>query len=62
MVTRGFTGRGSGGDTDKRIPPGQHLVENFPVLTAGPTPSVELADWKFTIKVGPKPHKTWTWG
>mgnify|MGYP002134013440 CR=1 FL=1 len=27
MVTRGFTGRGSGGDTSRRIPPGQHLVE-----------------------------------
>lgn len=30
MVTRGFIGRGSGGDTAARIPPGQHLVENFP--------------------------------
>ena len=28
MVTRGFTGRGSGDQSD-RIPPGQHLVEDF---------------------------------
>jgi len=61
MVTRGFTGRGSGGDHDGRIPPGQHLVENFPVLTAGPTPRIETSDWKFTVKIGPKPIKVWTW-
>ena len=61
MVTRGFTGRGSIGDQSKRIPPGQHLVDNFPVLSAGPTPSVELSDWKFTVKIGPKPTKVWNW-
>ena len=61
MVTRGFTGRGSSGDQSDRIPPGQHLVENFPVLTAGPTPSVEPSDWKFTVKIGPKPVKVWNW-
>ena len=61
MVTRGFTGRGSAGDQSKRIPPGQHLVDNFPVLSAGPTPSVELSDWKFTVKIGPKPTKVWNW-
>ena len=61
MVTRGFTGRGSGGDHEGRIPPGQHLVENFPVLTAGPTPRIETSDWKFTVKIGPKPVKVWSW-
>ncbi len=35
MVTRGFTGRGSGDQSD-RIPPGQHLVEDFPVLVGRP--------------------------
>ena len=61
MVTRGFTGRGSGGDHKGRIPPGQHLVENFPVLTAGPTPRIETSDWKFTVKIGPRPVKVWSW-
>ncbi len=61
MVTRGFTGRGSGGDQSSRIPPGQHLVEDFPVLSAGPTPHVKPSDWKFTVKVGPKPVKVWSW-
>src|SRR5262245_34411678 len=52
MVTRGFTGRQSGSELSDRIPPGQHLVDNFPVLTAGPTPRIEPADWTFTLKVG----------
>jgi DMSO/TMAO reductase YedYZ molybdopterin-dependent catalytic subunit len=48
IVNRGFQGRrrqpGVG-----LIPPGQYLVDDFPVLTAGPTPSVSLHDWDFTI-------------
>ena len=61
MVTRGFTGRRPGAEQANRIPPGQHLVEHFPVLTAGATPRIETADWKFTLKIGPRPVKTWTW-
>ena len=61
MVTRGFTGRQSGSELSDRIPPGQHLVDNFPVLTAGPTPRIDSADWTFTLKVGPRPVKAWSW-
>src|SRR6516164_7804093 len=61
MVTRGFAGHQSGSGLSDRIPPGQHLVDNFPVLTAGPTPRIEPADWTFTLKVGPHPVKAWSW-
>ena len=48
IVNRGFQGRrrqpGAG-----LIPPGQYLVDDFPVLTAGPTPTVSLDEWDFTI-------------
>ena len=44
-----------------RIPPGQHLVTDFPVLTAGPTQHVDPNSWTFTLKVGAKPIKSWTW-
>jgi DMSO/TMAO reductase YedYZ molybdopterin-dependent catalytic subunit len=48
IVNPGFQGRrrqpGAG-----LIPPGQFLVDDFPVLTAGPTPVVALEDWDFTI-------------
>ena len=61
MVTRGFTGRQSGSELSDRIPPGQHLVDNFPVLTAGPAPRIDPADWTFTLKVGPRAVKAWSW-
>src|SRR4051794_11876788 len=40
MVTRGFKARQSGSELSDRIPPGQHLVDNFPVL-------IDPADWNF---------------
>lgn len=32
-----------------RLPPGQHVVENWPVLTYGGVPRVETAKWEFRI-------------
>jgi len=61
MSTRGFTGRRNAAEVADRIPPGQYLEENFPVLSAGPTPSVSTADWSFTLKEGPKPIVKWNW-
>jgi len=61
MVTRGFTGRRGGADQQDRLPPGQHLVEDFPVLSAGPTPHVAKDNWSFTLKVGPRPVAKWSW-
>jgi|SRR5690606_30662991 len=61
MATRGFTGRGRSGSEAERIPPGQHLVEDFPVLSAGPTPRISPEKWSFTLKIGPKPVKMWSW-
>jgi DMSO/TMAO reductase YedYZ molybdopterin-dependent catalytic subunit len=59
VISRGFRGRRSEGPPD-RIPPGQHLVDDFPVLSAGPTPHTPLEDWTFTIEAGAEPV-TWTW-
>jgi DMSO/TMAO reductase YedYZ molybdopterin-dependent catalytic subunit len=61
MATRGFTRRGSATVSPERLPPGQFVTQDFPVLSAGPTPHVALADWRFTLQVGPRPVKTWTW-
>src|SRR5262245_30469661 len=61
MVTRGFTGRQHPEDQADRIPPGQHVVEDFPVLTAGPTPAIGPEKWSFTLKIGPRPVMTWNW-
>jgi DMSO/TMAO reductase YedYZ molybdopterin-dependent catalytic subunit len=43
------------------LPPGQFLVEDFPVLSAGPTPQVDLGDWEFTIEAETGDRRSWTW-
>ena len=60
-ITRGFFGRRLSEEEQKRLPPGQYLERGFPVLSAGPTPRVTHEQWRFTLKVGPKPVKTWNW-
>ena len=32
-----------------RLPNGQHVVENWPVLTYGGAPRIELKDWEFRV-------------
>jgi DMSO/TMAO reductase YedYZ molybdopterin-dependent catalytic subunit len=61
MATRGFTGRGQRPDLSGRVPPGQHVVTDFPVLTGGPTQYIDPNSWSFTLKVGAKPVKSWSW-
>ena len=61
MVTRGFFGRKPTDEVAGRLPPGQYLEKGFPVLSAGPTPQVATTSWRFTLKNGPKPLKSWTW-
>lgn len=61
VVTRGFFGRGRQEGYGERLPPGQSATEGFPVLSAGPTPQIDPAKWSFTLKVGPRPIKRWTW-
>jgi len=60
-ISRGFRGRKPATQSD-RIPPGQHLTHDFPVLSAGPTPHVSLADWSFSLDSGGKVLKEWSWG
>ena len=59
LVSRGFSGRRS--DEDAKIPPGQYLTTDFPVLSAGPTPHISLDQWEFVISDGNKPLKRLDW-
>ncbi len=59
IVSRGFKGRRSEGPPD-RVPPGQYLTDDFPVLSAGPTPHTPLAEWTFSIEGGAEPV-SWSW-
>ena len=49
-ISRGFRGRRRDDVDPARVPPGQYVTGDFPVLSAGPTPHTPLADWDFTIR------------
>jgi DMSO/TMAO reductase YedYZ molybdopterin-dependent catalytic subunit len=61
FVSRAFQGRRRDGDKGDRLPPGQYLVEDFPVLSAGPTPRTPLSRWTFSITGQIDEPKKWTW-
>jgi DMSO/TMAO reductase YedYZ molybdopterin-dependent catalytic subunit len=44
-----------------RVPPGQYVTEDFPVLSAGPTPRVDTAAWTFAIDGAVDASATWSW-
>jgi len=64
FVSRGFVGRRDtevGPDRADRVPPGQYVTRDFPVLSAGPTPRTRLEDWTFTVEGLVREPMTWTW-
>src|SRR5207253_2708269 len=54
----GFAGRGRTGE--RRLPPGQHLADDFPVLSIGPTPRVDRDRWEFVITDEVGRDRVWT--
>src|SRR5437016_5054991 len=60
-VSRGFTGRRRPVDDPSRIPPGQYLTNDFPVLSAGPTPHTPVDEWSFTIHGAVEEPVSWRW-
>jgi len=59
VQSRGFVGRR--GAAEVALPPGQYLTEEFPVLSAGPTPHVPLEQWELTIEDGRTRLRRWNW-
>ncbi len=59
IVSRGFRGRRR--DSNQRLPPGQYLTDDFPVLSAGPTPRISLDDWEFTVVTELGQSHRWSW-
>ena len=60
-ISRGFTGRRRSTTDPSRVPPGQYLTGDFPVLSAGPTPHTPLQEWSFTIRGAVDEPISWTW-
>jgi DMSO/TMAO reductase YedYZ molybdopterin-dependent catalytic subunit len=60
-ISRGFRRSGAADARSARLPPGQHVVSDFPVLSAGPTPRVDLARWNFALAFDDKVLAQWSW-
>jgi DMSO/TMAO reductase YedYZ molybdopterin-dependent catalytic subunit len=60
-ISRGFRGRSRTDVPLDRVPPGQYVTDDFPVLSAGPTPHTPLDAWTFTIDGEVDDSRTWTW-
>ena len=60
-ITRGFHGRRRDPGEQGRVPPGQYVTTDFPVLSAGPTPSTSTEKWTFSIRQAGDTSKSWSW-
>ena len=45
-----------------RLPPGQHLVKNWPILDLGIHPTIEPDGWSLSVGGLVESPLTWTWG
>jgi DMSO/TMAO reductase YedYZ molybdopterin-dependent catalytic subunit len=60
-VSRGFIGRRHRDADPSRVPPGQYVTRDFPVLSAGPTPHTPLSDWSFAVDGAVDASASWSW-
>jgi DMSO/TMAO reductase YedYZ molybdopterin-dependent catalytic subunit len=62
LISRGFRGRRRlDADIADRIPPGQYLKRDFPVLSAGPTPRTPLDRWSLSLTGDLDAPRQWNW-
>jgi DMSO/TMAO reductase YedYZ molybdopterin-dependent catalytic subunit len=61
FVSRGFRGRRGEAAPAGRVPPGQYVTKEFPVLSAGPTPRTPLDRWDFRLTGSVEPERHWSW-
>jgi DMSO/TMAO reductase YedYZ molybdopterin-dependent catalytic subunit len=61
-ISRGFQGRRRSDVDQNRVPPGQYVTRDFPVLSAGPTPHTPLSEWTFEIRGAVDKPVSWSWG
>jgi DMSO/TMAO reductase YedYZ molybdopterin-dependent catalytic subunit len=61
IISRGFFGRRPEQSASGRVPPGQFVTTDFPVLSAGPTPRVPLASWDLQVRGALGQPRRWSW-
>ncbi|MBA2637137.1 MAG: sulfite oxidase-like oxidoreductase [Solirubrobacterales bacterium] len=59
-ITRGFRRRRQASAPAGRLPPGQYLVTDWPVLSAGPTPHTSLQEWSLTLDGSVDAPRRWS--
>jgi DMSO/TMAO reductase YedYZ molybdopterin-dependent catalytic subunit len=59
IVSPGFQGRPRASRPE--LPPGQYLTNDFPVLSAGPTPRIPLDAWELVISTELGESHRWSW-
>jgi DMSO/TMAO reductase YedYZ molybdopterin-dependent catalytic subunit len=60
-VSRGFLGRRRPDAPAGRVPPGQYLTDGFPILAAGPTPRIDISEWRLSLVGEIDEPLTWSW-
>jgi len=61
-VSRGFKSTRQERTPQDRLPPGQYVTVDFPVLSAGPTPRLDVRNWSFALQLGGSLLGKWSWG
>jgi DMSO/TMAO reductase YedYZ molybdopterin-dependent catalytic subunit len=61
FISRGFLGKKRQPEVADRVPPGQYVTPDFPVLSAGPTPRTPLDQWTFTVEGLDREPVKWSW-
>jgi DMSO/TMAO reductase YedYZ molybdopterin-dependent catalytic subunit len=60
-ITRGFRSRRQEQILKDRVPPGQYVTTDFPVLSAGPTPDLKVANWTLALQAEGSLVGNWDW-
>ena len=61
IISRGFKRRRQADASPERVPPGQYVTNDFPVLSAGPTPRVPIETWTLEVLTDEGESRAWTW-
>src|ERR1700730_11052525 len=60
-ISRGFRSKRREQTTKNRVPPGQYVTTEFPILSAGPTPQTKVANWNLALQLGSSLLRVWSW-
>jgi DMSO/TMAO reductase YedYZ molybdopterin-dependent catalytic subunit len=61
IISRGFQRRRQVDAPEGRVPPGQYVTADFPVLSAGPTPLIAREEWRLTVGDEAGSERGWDW-